>query len=110
MVDLPWALSRIGSIRRNRPYRRCKSNGKRYLIGQNVLEFPMILSSRPRPDKVELPGGYTLYLSVSSKKENANYTLELNLWELCVSVYYDHLGATETVTLSCFVEDGEATI
>jgi len=74
-----------------------KVTGKRYLIGQNVLSADDIVV-KATTGQVELPGSYTLYLSVSSKKENANYTLELNSQNY-VSVYYDR-PVTETVPLT----------
>lgn len=74
-----------------------KVTGKRYLIGQNVLSADDI-EVKATTSQVELPGSYTLYLSVSSKKENANYTLELSSQNY-VSVYYDR-PVTQTVPLT----------
>jgi YbbR domain-containing protein len=74
-----------------------KVTGKRYLIGQNVLSADDI-EVKATTSQVELPGSYTLYLSVSSKKDNANYTLELSSQNY-VSVYYDR-PVTQTVPLT----------
>ncbi len=74
-----------------------KVTGKRYLIGQNVLSADDIVV-KATTSQVELPGSYTLYLSVSSKNDNANYTLELSSQNY-VSVYYDR-PVTQTVPLT----------